>query len=1361
MSMVTVNPGARPGDRIAVPQIQLQPPPVTPQPSSGGGMAGGGQLMMIPMMLGMGAMSFSSMASRGGPMLILFGVLFGAVVVGVLVLTTSRGSMARKAQINVERRNYLRHLQQVRGQVHRIADDQRRGLLRLHPDPGTTTALAQRSRLWERGRAAPAFGDVRLATGPQRIACHLQIPETAPLEDLDPLSASALRRLLRSNAVLADLPVALSLRTVPRVVAGGDRGAAEALVRALLAQLVTFHSPQDVRLGLCVAPDRAAKWAWTAWLPHLLHPTGLDAGGPVRQYAADLATLEALLGDQLGTRSRYAADQPASLDQPHVVVLVDGGDTTVTSQLNEEAGLSGVTVISLGDTGRPGPNGLRLVVEPERLGISTRDGVALVGRPDRLGTTAAATLARSLTRLHTTRRRADRPDRAAPLTGDIGLPDLLGLGDLDDVDFEQTQCGRPAHQRLRIPFGVDADGIPIELDLKESAEGGMGPHGLVIGATGSGKSELLRTLVLGLAATHPSKTLNFVLVDFKGGATFAGLGALPHTAAVITNLADDSTLVTRMRDALSGELVRRQEVLRDAGNYASVRDYERARLAGADLPAMPSLMVIIDEFSELLSAEPEFIDLFVMIGRLGRSLGVHLMLASQRLDEGRLRGLDSHLSYRIGLRTFSAGESRAVLGVTDAATLPPVPGSGYLRVDTETLLRFKAAYVSAPAPTSGRAGGGPGAGRPGGTPAGPTRHLRTTADSTRVRPFSLAAQPFPAPPPAGPGTTGPAVTTPAAGSAGRAPGAPDPMAPTVTDVMVRMLQGRGVPAHAVWLPPLDAAPALSRLLPPLATTADRGLCPAGWSGNGRLEVPIAVIDRPYQQRQDLLWVRLAEAAGHLAVVGGPRSGKSTVLRTLVMSLALTHTPREVQVYGLDLGGGTLAALAGLPHVGGVASRLQPDRCSRLVAEVASVLDSREQLFLDEGIDSMETFRRRRADGERLGDRDLGDVFLVIDGWLTLREDFPDLYDQVVTLVARGLTYGVHVVMTAQRWMEIRAQVKDIVGTRIELRLGDPMDSDLGRRSAAEVPEGAPGRGMNVEKLHLLTALPRIDDAVGPDGLTDAVGQAVRAVADAWDGAAAAGVRMLPVEVTEAELTDALSAAGTQVSALRLPIGVAERDLGPLCLDLATEPHLTVFGDVGSGKTGLLRSLSARLTALASPEQARLVVIDYRRTLLGEVSAPHLAGYAGSAKAAADVVARCRVGLSDRIPGPDITPAQLRARSWWTGPELFILVDDYDLVSTGRENPLTPLLEFIPQARDLGLHLILTRRSAGAGRASYDAVLQQLADSGGAGLLLSGSKDEGPVFGGLKMTTRGPGRGTLVRRSDRPGLVQVAWTPPAA
>ena len=222
----------------------------------------------------------------------------------------------------------------------------------------------------------------------------------------------------------------------------------------------------------------------------------------------------------------------------------------------------------------------------------------------------------------------------------------------------------------------------------------MGPHGLLIGATGSGKSELLRTLVLGLAATHDSESLNFVLIDFKGGATFASMDKLPHTAAMITNLESELPLVDRMNDALEGELNRRQELLRRAGNFASLRDYEKARAAGAPLAPLPVLLVICDEFSELLQKKPEFIDLFVQIGRVGRSLGVHLLLASQRLEEGRLRGLDTHLSYRIGLRTFSAMESRSVLGVPDAYELPRSPGHGYLKSGTDPLVRFKAAYVS-------------------------------------------------------------------------------------------------------------------------------------------------------------------------------------------------------------------------------------------------------------------------------------------------------------------------------------------------------------------------------------------------------------------------------------------------------------------------------------------------------------------------------------------------------------------------------------------------------------------------------------------------------------------------------------------
>ena len=188
-----------------------------------------------------------------------------------------------------------------------------------------------------------------------------------------------------------------------------------------------------------------------------------------------------------------------------------------------------------------------------------------------------------------------------------------------------------------------------------------------------------------------------VLVDFKGGATFAGLSDMPHVSAVITNLAEELTLVDRMQDALSGEMVRRQELLREAGNYASVRDYEKARAAGEPLEPLPRLFIVVDEFSEMLSAKPEFIDLFVAIGRLGRSLGLHLLLASQRLEEGRLRGLESHLSYRIGLRTFSA-RSPAPSSASPTPTSCRRSPAGYLKPDQSTLLRFKAAYVSGPPP---------------------------------------------------------------------------------------------------------------------------------------------------------------------------------------------------------------------------------------------------------------------------------------------------------------------------------------------------------------------------------------------------------------------------------------------------------------------------------------------------------------------------------------------------------------------------------------------------------------------------------------------------------------------------------------
>src|SRR3954454_3206774 len=625
----------------------------------------------------------------------------------------------------------------------------------------------------------------------------------------------------------------------------------------------------------------------------------------------------------------------------------------------------------------------------------------------------------------------------------------------------------------------------------------MGPHGLVIGATGSGKSEFLRTLVLGLAMTHSPEHLTLVLVDFKGGATFAGMSGMPHVSAVITNLENELTLVDRMQDALSGEMVRRQELLRDAGNYASVRDYERARAAGERLTPLPSLFIVVDEFSEMLSAKPEFIDLFVAIGRLGRSLGLHLLLASQRLEEGRLRGLESHLSYRLGLRPFSAQESRTVLGVPDAYELPPMPGLGFLKPDQSTLLRFKAAYVSGP-------------------PAG-GRSREVARDETGVvqgiLPWTItevqvhsAAQPEPAPEP-----------EPRPAQSGEQE--------SLLDIAVRQMEGFGPEAHQVWLPPLDVPDSLDELMAYLEPDPQLGLVSKQWRALAGLTVPLGTIDLPREQRRDTLTVNLSGASGHVAVVGGPRTGKSTVLRTLVTSLSLTTTPLESQFFVLDFGGGTFAALESMPHVAGVGTRSEPDVVRRIVAEVTGIVDRREAYFRANGIDSIETYRSRRAQGR--ADDGYGDVFLVVDGWSTLRADFDDLEMEIQQLSTRGLTFALHIVAAPSRWADFRAAMRDMFGSRLELRLGDPLDSEIDRRLAALVPQNRPGRGLVASKLHFLTALPRVDGDTRPATLGDGVDDLVRRVTEAWTGPAGPKLRLLPERIT---LDDVRAQAGVPAEA---------------------------------------------------------------------------------------------------------------------------------------------------------------------------------------------------------------------------------------
>ncbi|WP_408897805.1 type VII secretion protein EccCa [Nocardioides sp. R1-1] len=1346
--------GAR-GERPALPtgQLRLRPPPAL-QPSEG---AAGLAINAIPMLGSLGSIVLvAGLGGTGGNQALRFVAagMFLFATVGFIAVQVDRQRRQRHQQVTGTRTEYLRYLAGVRSVVREAAGQQRRALTWLHPAPTALPSLAEdRTRVWERSSSDPAFLQVRYGVCAQPLALELLPPEDAPTEEADPLSASALHRLLAVHRVQPGLPASVDLSAFDRVELCGPEDEARSLARALLCSAAAFHSPDSLRIAVLASEATLARWDWVKWLPHAHSLHRSDAVGPARMVTTSLDDLAALLPPDLTERPRFGADERAAI--PHVLLVTDGAELPPGNHVVPSDGLHGLTVVDLparwGELDSPTALRLQIDGRPGEAGRGEpasgplEETVPLVAvrmrtepvraRGDQCGPATAEALARRLTPLFTPAAGAAVGEEvAADLTAPPDVMDLLGLGDVHAFDPATAWRPRPARDRLRVPLGVADGGAAVHLDIKESAQQGIGPHGLVVGATGSGKSELLRTLVLGLAMTHSPEQLNLVLVDFKGGATFAGMAPMPHVSAVITNLAQELTLVDRMQDALSGEMVRRQELLRRAGNFASIRDYERARTSGdpgaAGLTPLPSLFIVVDEFSEMLSAKPEFIDLFVAIGRLGRSLGLHLLLASQRLEEGRLRGLESHLSYRIGLRTFSAQESRAVLGVPDAYELPAVPGLGYLRPDPATLTRFKAAYVSGPPETVRRG------------------VVRDSDGAMRgILPFTVSeVQTF----------DEPTRHEPQESASADAGGA------SVLDVAVTRMAGRGPAAHRVWLPPLDRPDTLDRLMPDLAPHPELGLVSLRWREFGGLTVPLGTVDRPRDQRRDTLTIGLGGASGHVAVVGGPRSGKSTLLRTVVTSLALTTTPVESQFYVLDFGGGTFAPLTALPHVAGVASRSEPEVVRRVVAEVRGIVERRERYFRTQGIDSIETYRARRLRGVGSPDDGYGDIFLVIDGWGTLRSDFDDLELEIQQLAGRGLTFGLHVVTAATRWPDFRAAMRDLLGTRLELRLGDPIDSEIDRKSAALVPAGRPGRGLVAGPLHVLGALPRIDGDVSAETLGEGVDALVAAVASAWRGPAAPKLRLLPDRVTLEEVRAQAGSPGPPGSAGPRPLllAVNEKELAPVSLDVDAEPHLLVFGDARSGKTALLRAYCQEIMRTRTAAEAQIILVDYRRSLLGEVPEEYLLNYLTSGTQAQPALNDLATYLQNRIPGPDVTPEQLRSRSWWSGAEVFVVVDDYDLVATAQSSPVGLLQPLMAQARDVGLHVAVARRSGGASRALYEPVIQSLRDLAMPGVLLAGSRDEGPLLGSLRPGPAQPGRARMLTRDRGVEVVQVAWTEPS-
>jgi DNA segregation ATPase FtsK/SpoIIIE, S-DNA-T family len=1225
----------------------------------------------------------------------------------------------RTEEVDAERADYLRYLSVVRDNVRAQAAEQRTAAQWSHPDPAALATVPGSRRQWERDPHDPDFLVLRAGRHSVPLAAPLRVKDTADEIDLEPVAHSALRSLLDTQRTVPDVPGGIDLTKVSRITVLGNPAEVRAALRAWIAQAVTWHDPTVLGVALATRALEGRDWSWLKWLPHVDVPGGLDGVGPARYLTTEPDELVSLMGPALLDRPAFTGE-PAFREDPalrHLLIIVDDSEYDLAASALA-VGRAGVTVVHCSVT----PPNREQYSDPEKPILRITRGKIerwqtggwqpYIDAADQFGVDDAAHLARRLSRWDSNPTHAGL--RSAGTRG-ASFTTLLGIPDASRLDVPALFAPRRRDDELRVPIGVTATGEPLLFDLKDEAEGGMGPHGLMIGMTGSGKSQTLMSILLSLLTTHSADRLIVIYADFKGEAGADSFRNFPQVVAVISNMAEKKSLADRFADTLRGEVARREVLLREAGRriqgsaFNSVTEYENAVAAGHNLPPIPTLFVVADEFTLMLADHPEYAELFDYVARKGRSFRIHILFASQTLDVGRIKDIDKNTSYRIGLKVASPSVSRQIIGVEDAyhiesgkehkgvGFLVPAPGA--------TPIKFRSTYVDGI--------------------YDPPRTAKALVMQSTPEPKLFTA-----------GAVQPDHgTVISGGEDDDSVGPPRKLIATIGE----QLASYGPHAPQLWLPPLDEPIPLTTVL------ARAGVPQRQWRW------PLGEIDKPFDMRRDPLVFDATSSAGNMVIHGGPKSGKSTALQTFIMSAASLHAPHEVSFYCLDYGGGQLRALEDLAHVGSVASALEPERIRRTFGELDQLLLSRQR---------REAFRDRPGNGHNNGHGNgsgpgdgFGEVFLVIDNLYAFGRDNTDQFNtrnpllaKVTELVNVGLAYGIHVIVTTPSWLEVPLAMRDGLGLRLELKLHDSRDSNVRlvgalRRPADAVPHDQPGRGLTMAAEHFLIASPGLDQ--------------IPAINARYPGIAAPPVRLLPSNLSPADV-GVLYPGPEQVV-----IGQREEDLAPVALDLADNPLLMVFGDSKSGKTTLLRHIIRTVRDHSTADRVAFTVLDRRLHLVDEPLFPD-----NEYTANVDRITPAMIGLANLIearrPPAGMSTAEL---SRWTfaGHTHYLIIDDVDQIPDSPamsgpyvgQRPWTPLIGLLGQAADLGLRVIVTGRASGSGHALMtNPLLRRLNDLQATTLMLAGNPADSGKIRGQRFGRLPAGRAILLGDSDSPTYVQL-------
>ncbi|WKU46453.1 FtsK/SpoIIIE domain-containing protein [Streptomyces sp. VNUA116] len=1136
------------------------------------------------------------------------------------------------------------------------------------PDPAEILLFATgpRRRLWERRNTDPDAMQLRL--GVADLPADIEIlPAQGGLYAEEP----------PAPPVLPDVPATLPYAELGVVGIAGDRARTTATARWLAVQAAALHSPRDLSLVLLSAtPEAAAAWSWAHWLPHTAPQQGQDC---VALLGTDAETIARRVNELLGELERRKATAESARmgtalrPDPFVLVVLDGARllrrVPGVPQLLQEGPQHGMFALCLDEDERLLPEECRAAVcwppGPGARATVRGSGLESLGEvlADQVGADWCELVARSLAPV----RDVSRDDADSALPTAARLLGLLGMPDPTGADIERLW--RAGGATTAAPIGIAADG-PFVLDIRRD-----GPHALVAGTTGAGKSELLQTLIASLAVANRPDALNFVLIDYKGGSAFMDCARLPHTVGMVSDL--DAHLTERALASLAAELKRREEILFDTGTK-DIEDYNDTRALRPELEPMPRLVLVIDEFASLVAELPDFIAGLVDIARRGRSLGVHLVLATQRPAGVVSADIRANTNLRIALRVTDASESLDVIDAPDAGAISKsTPGRAYVRSGAQSLVGVQSARIG------GR--------RPGDGSQGPKARLQPL-------PWNVSGRP-----PVRPAESEDEGTM-------------------VTDLAVLVdavrqgseSMGFGTP-RSPWLPPLPSRVALAELPGPSAP-GGADVAPAAYG----------LTDLPARQTRSPLALDLVHGE-HTLIIGGPRSGRSTGLRTLAGSLARGASPKDVHIYGIDCASNALLPLTRLPHVGAVVTRDQPERVRRLIDRLLAEISRRQQMLAMQGISSAAEQRATAPAHERLPW-----MVLFLDGWEGFTSAFESYnYGQLIESANRifreGSGVGLKVVMSADR-SGFNGSISSAFADRLVLRLADPNDYQNAGFQTRDVPKDMPpGRVLRlgdegVEESQLALLVPDPSGQAQVDALRRIAEEAEQL--DRTDPALLRPLRVdaLPSRISSEEIWSL--APDFAPPALWALIGVGGDELQPAGVDLQESgPGFVIAGPPKSGRSTVLLAATRSLLRRGTP----VVLITPRRSPLRDLASEE--GVLG-------------------VLGADNTEDELQELlEKAEGRPYVVVADDAELL---YDTLLDEALEKVIRTGMDGDHALLAAGSTDSFTSQYRGFVVEARKSRNGLLLMPQSAQDGDLFGlrlPANVSSGGVGSGLLVRGGE--------------